>query len=424
MERQIEEKVLLVGVNLNKRNEFDIESSMEELKELVIAANAEPISTVVQNKDRIDSAFYIGKGKVQEILNYCEELDIDTVVFNDELTGAQIRNIENVLERKVIDRTTLILDIFSRRASTKEGKLQVELAQLKYRLPRLTGFGKELSRLGGGIGTRGPGEKKLETDRRHIENRIDEIRRRLKEVESVREIKRQNRIDSEIPIIALVGYTNAGKSTLFNELLKAGTDYNNEKDVYTEDMLFATLDTTLRKTNLPNGQKVLVIDTVGFVSKLPTHLIAAFKGTLEEVNYADVIVHVVDATNSDFDIQIKTTLNILKGLDTENKPIITVFNKIDQKSIEDIGYNITGEKLYISAKENINIDKLFDSIERALEDKFYSTKILLPYNKSDITSYILDNYNPKKVSHTEEGTFIDVVLNKKDYFKYKEYVVE
>lgn len=424
MERQIEERVLLVGVNLNKRNEFDIESSMEELRELAIAANADPISTVVQNKDRIDSAFYIGKGKVQEILNYCEELDIDTIVFNDELTGAQIRNIENVLERKVIDRTALILDIFSRRASTKEGKLQVELAQLKYRLPRLTGFGKELSRLGGGIGTRGPGEKKLETDRRHIENRIDEIRRRLKEVESVREIKRQNRIDSEIPIIALVGYTNAGKSTLFNELLKAGSDYNNEKDVYTEDMLFATLDTTLRKTNLPNGQKVLVIDTVGFVSKLPTHLIAAFKGTLEEVNYADVIVHVVDATNSDFDIQIKTTLNILKDLDTENKPIITVFNKIDQKSIEDIGYNIKGEKLYISAKKNINIDKLFDSIEIALEDKFYNTKILLPYNKSDITSYILDNYNPKKVSHTEEGTFIEVVLNKKDYFKYKEYVVK
>ncbi|NBI06960.1 GTPase HflX [Senegalia massiliensis] len=424
MERQIEERVLLVGVNLNKRNEFDIESSMEELRELAIAANADPISTVVQNKDRIDSAFYIGKGKVQEILNYCEELDIDTIVFNDELTGAQIRNIENVLERKVIDRTALILDIFSRRASTKEGKLQVELAQLKYRLPRLTGFGKELSRLGGGIGTRGPGEKKLETDRRHIENRIDEIRRRLKEVESVREIKRQNRIDSEIPIIALVGYTNAGKSTLFNELLKAGSDYNNEKDVYTEDMLFATLDTTLRKTNLPNGQKVLVIDTVGFVSKLPTHLIAAFKGTLEEVNYADVIVHVVDATNSDFDIQIKTTLNILKDLDTENKPIITVFNKIDQQSIEDIGYNIKGEKLYISAKKNINIDKLFDSIEIALEDKFYNTKILLPYNKSDITSYILDNYNPKKVSHTEEGTFIEVVLNKKDYFKYKEYVVK
>lgn len=420
----MKERVLLVGLNLNKRDDFDIESSMQELKELAIAANANPISTVIQNKDKVDYRLYIGKGKLEEVSVYCEELEIDTVIFNDELSGAQLRNIEDVLDVKVIDRTTLILDIFAKRASTREGKLQVELAQLKYRLPRLKGLGIELSRLGGGIGTRGPGEQKLETDRRHIENRVDEIRKRLKEVESIRETKRQNRMDSDIPIIALVGYTNAGKSTLFNELLKSGNEYDIEKDVYVKDMLFATLDTTLRKTNLPNGQKALIIDTVGFVSKLPTHLVAAFKGTLEEVNFADVLIHVVDATNSDLDIQIKTTLNILNDLDVEGKPIITVFNKMDKKDIEDIGYNIEGPKLYISARENTNIDKLWQEIEKALSDKFYKAKLLIPFSDSDITSYLLNNYTPNEMTHEENGTIIDVVLNKKDYNKYKKYIID
>ncbi|MBS4539629.1 GTPase HflX [Clostridium sp. D2Q-11] len=424
MEKHLEERALLVGVNLNSKKDFDIESSMEELKELVKAAEGTPVSTVIQNKHRIDATFYSGKGKLSEIANYCDELDIDTVVFNDELSGAQLRNIEEVLERKVIDRTTLILDIFSRRATTKEGKLQVELAQLKYRLPRLTGLGTQLSRLGGGIGTRGPGEKKLETDRRHIESRVDEIRKQLKEVENVREVKRKNRLSSDIPIIALVGYTNAGKSTLFNELIKFSSEYSEEKDVYTEDMLFATLDTTLRKTNLPNGQKALVIDTVGFVSKLPTHLVAAFKGTLEEVNYADVLLHVVDVTNDDFDIQVKTTLDILKQLKATEKPIIAVFNKIDKKNSEDINYSIEGPKVYISAKEKINIDKLWNEIELALNDKFYRSNLLIPYADTDIASYIFNNYNVQKFEHKDNGTFIDVTLNNKDYNKYKKYIID
>lgn len=424
MEKQMNERALLVGVNLNKKKDFDIESSMEELKELVIAAEGDPVSTVIQNKHRIDVTYYIGKGKLSEIAIYCDELDIDTVVFNDELSGAQLRNIEEVVERKVVDRTTLILDIFSRRATTKEGKLQVELAQLKYRLPRLTGLGKELSRLGGGIGTRGPGEKKLETDRRHIESRIDEIRKQLKEVENVREVKRKNRLSSGLPIIALVGYTNAGKSTLFNQLIKSSSEYTEEKEVYTEDMLFATLDTTLRKTSLPNGQKALIIDTVGFVSKLPTHLVAAFKGTLEEVNYADVLIHVVDVTNEDLDIQIKTTLDILKELKATEKPIITVFNKVDKNGIEDINYIIEGPKVYISAKENINIDKLWKEIEAALGNKFYEAQLLIPYDASDISSYIFNNYNVNKYEHKENGTLIDVVLNNKDYNKYQKYIVQ
>lgn len=424
MDKQVEERVLLVGVNLNSKKDFDIESSMEELKELVKAAAGNPISSVIQNKHKIDSASYIGKGKLEEIGNYCDELDIDTVIFNDELSGAQLRNIEEVIDRRVIDRTTLILDIFSRRASTKEGKLQVEIAQLKYRLPRLVGLGKELSKLGGGIGTRGPGEKKLETDRRHIESRIDEIKKSLKEVESIREVKRKNRLSSDIPIIALVGYTNAGKSTLFNEMIKSGTDYTEEKNVYTKDMLFATLDTTLRKTNLPNGQSALLIDTVGFVSKLPTHLVAAFKGTLEEVNYADVLLHIVDVTNEDLDIQIKTTLDVLKGLKANEKPIITVFNKIDRNDVDDINYPIEGPKVYISAKENINIDKLWNEIELALEDKFYEAKLLIPYKDADIASYIFNSYKVKEFQHKEEGTLINVTLNNKDYNKYEKYIID
>lgn len=417
------ERVLLVGVNLNTNKGFKIESSMKELEELVKAAEGNPISSIIQNKDRIDTTYYIGKGKAIEISNYCDELDIDTVVFNDQLSGAQLRNLEEKIDRKIIDRTSLILDIFANRANTKEGKLQVELAQLKYRLPRLTGFGTELSRLGGGIGTRGPGEKKLEIDRRHIEARIDEIRNRLKELKTIRKVKRKNRLSSDLPIIALVGYTNAGKSTLFNKMIKKSKEYTEEKDVYTKDMLFATLDTTLRKTNLPNGQQSLLIDTVGFVSKLPTHLIEAFKGTLEEVKYADVLLHVVDSTNEDLDIQIKTTLDILKELDVTDKPIITVFNKTDKKDLKEVDYDLEGEKVFVSALEEKNLDELWMKVEEALSDEFYEVELLIPYSDADVSSYIFNKYNVKRFKHTEDGTNIEVTLNNKDYNKYQEYII-
>lgn len=430
MKQKIErerERLLLVGVNLNKRNDIDIESSMEELKELVIAAEGEPVEKVIQNKDKIESAFFIGKGKAIEISHYCDELDINTVVFNDELSGAQMRNLEELIGRRIIDRTALILDIFASRASSKEGKLQVELAQLKYRLPRLVGLGSEMSRqsrTGSRIGTRGPGEKKLEIDRRHITSRITEIRKQLKEAESVRDIKRRKREDSLLPIIALVGYTNAGKSTLLNQIIKLSEDYEESREVFSKDMLFATLDTTLRRSTLPNGQNFLVTDTVGFVSKLPTHLIEAFKGTLEEVKYADLLVHVVDASNEDLDIQVKTTLKILKELEADEKPIITIFNKIDKLEGQEVLYDISGEKLNLSAKKGINLDKLMKMIEENLPQKYYKVNMLIPFNESQVSSYIFDNTKVETHIYKENGALITTTLNSVDYNKYNKFIVE
>src|SRR5690554_2533859 len=323
------EKVLIVGVELDN-DEFEIEDSLDELEELVKAAGGYVEARITQKKDRINAALFVGKGKAEEIRDYCEQLDIDTVVFNNELTGAQLRNLEGIIDRKIIDRTTLILDIFALRAASKEGKLQVKLAQMKYRLPRLIGMRDYLSREGAGIGTRGPGEQKLETDRRHILREINNIEKQLKEVESIREVKRKKRMSSNMPMVAMVGYTNAGKSTLTNTLMVHDNLDEDFKKVYVEDMLFATLDTSHRISKLPNGQEFLLSDTVGFVSKLPTKLVEAFKGTLEEVKYADLLLHVIDASNKDLDIQINTTMDLLKDLETVDKPIVTVFNKMDR----------------------------------------------------------------------------------------------
>ena len=303
MEKQ-QERALLIGLNITtnvkKIDDIDINESMEELKELAKAAGAEVVGSLIQNRPAIDAAYYVGKGKVEELRAYCEATDATMVIFNDELSGAHIRNLEEAVGRKVIDRTTLILDIFAQRALSKEGKLQVELAQLRYRMPRLYGMGGEMSRTGAGIGTRGPGEQKLEIDKRIILNKIADIRKELKEVSKNRETQRVQRMKSNIPIVALVGYTNAGKSTLLNELIKTHKDYEEEKEVFVKNMLFATLDVTLRKATLPNKRDFLVVDTVGFVSKLPHDLVNAFKATLEEVQYADLILHVIDATNSSY----------------------------------------------------------------------------------------------------------------------------
>lgn len=419
-----DERVLLVGVDIQNKSQISIESSMKELEELVKAAGGIPISSIVQKRSKIDSSYFIGKGKVEEIRLYCDELDIDTVVFNDELSGMQIRNIENIVERKIIDRTTLILDIFANRATTKEGKLQVELAQLKYRLPRLVGLGKSLSRTGAGIGTRGPGEKKLEIDRRHILRRISEIERQLQEVKKVREVKRKRRDKSSLPIVALIGYTNAGKSTLLNTILNiCGEDIEN-KEVFAYDMLFATLEATLRRAKLPNGHDFLITDTVGFVSKLPTHLIEAFKGTLEEIKYADLLLHVVDSTNNDLDIQIKTTLDIIKDLKVSDKPIITIFNKIDKIKEEDLVCNINGPKLFISAKEGKNIDKLLNMIQDYFSKKYYKVNLLVPYSDLDIMSKFFDTAKVEEYIYQENGVLIKTVLDKANYNKYSKYVIE
>lgn len=422
----IVERALLVGLNITtnvkKIDDIDINESMEELKELAKAAGAEVVGDLIQNRPARDAAFYIGKGKVEEIKAYCDSLDATVVVFNDELSGAQIRNIEELVQRKVIDRTTLILDIFAQRALSKEGKLQVELAQLKYRLPRLYGMGGEMSRTGAGIGTRGPGEQKLEVDKRHILNKTADIRRELREVKKNRETQRAQRLKSNIPIVALVGYTNAGKSTLLNELIKTHKDYSEEKEVLSKDMLFATLDVTLRKALLPNKKEFLVVDTVGFVSKLPHDLVEAFKATLEEVHYADLIVHVVDATNDSFEIQENTTKKVLKELDADNKPTIMAYNKIDRLDL-DIYPKNQENVVYISAKQGINMDKLMDMIQDTLMENTHKVELLLPYDKGDIFSKLKNKYNIEEFEYVENGIELTVSLDEEDYSIYKDYVI-
>lgn len=427
LHEQVVERALLVGMNIttvSKRiDDIDINDSMEELKELAKAAGAEVVGSVIQNRPAVDAAYYIGKGKVEEIKGYCEGLDATLIIFNDELSGAQTRNIEDLTGIKTIDRTTLILDIFAQRAKSKEGKLQVELAQLKYRLPRLYGMGGSMSRTGAGIGTRGPGEQKLEIDKRHILNRAADIRAELKLVKKNRETQRNQRKKSNIPIVALVGYTNAGKSTLLNELIKTHKDYECEKEVFVKDMLFATLDVTLRKAVLPNKRDFLVVDTVGFVSKLPHDLVDAFKSTLEEVNYADLILHVIDATNESYEIQKKTTEKVLKELGADDKTTILVYNKVDKLEL-DIYPKNQDDVVYISAKQGINMDKLLNMIEKAVMENTYDVELLIPYDRGDIFSKCKDKYNIDEFEYLGEGTKFRVALDEEDFGKYKEYIVE
>lgn len=414
-------KAILVGVNLDGReNDKKVNDSMEELEELVKAAGAEVVAVTVQNKSSINAAYFIGKGKVEEIAELCKIHEVNLVVFNDELSGSQIRNLEETIKVDVIDRTTIILDIFAQRAQTKEGKLQVELAQLKYRLPRLTGLGNKLSRQGAGIGTRGPGEMKLETDRRHILRRIDEIKKQLKEVRKNRETQRSQRIKSELPIVALVGYTNAGKSTLMNTLLRKSLDYDEKKEVYVKNQLFATLDTTLRKVYLSKNETFLLTDTVGFVSKLPHDLVDAFKSTLEEVKYADLLLHVIDISNENYELQMETTLNVLKELGADTKEIIHVFNKCDL--LEGKAEIPQSENtLIISAKTGENLDKLFDAICNFIGKKTVQLKLLIPYSEGHVLSQLHKEAEVLDQNYEEVGISMNIKIDKTFYEKYQKY---
>lgn len=414
-------KAILVGVNLDGReNDKKVNDSMEELEELVKAAGAEVVAVTVQNKSSINAAYFIGKGKVEEIAELCKIHEVNLVVFNDELSGSQIRNLEEIIKVDVIDRTTIILDIFAQRAQTKEGKLQVELAQLKYRLPRLTGLGNKLSRQGAGIGTRGPGEMKLETDRRHILRRIDEIKKQLKEVRKNRETQRSQRIKSELPIVALVGYTNAGKSTLMNTLLRKSLDYDEKKEVYVKNQLFATLDTTLRKVYLSKNETFLLTDTVGFVSKLPHDLVDAFKSTLEEVKYADLLLHVIDISNENYELQMETTLNVLKELGADTKEIIHVFNKCDL--LEGKAEIPQSENtLIISAKTGENLDKLFDAICNFIGKKTVQLKLLIPYSEGHVLSQLHKEAEVLDQNYEEVGISMNIKIDKTFYEKYQKY---
>lgn len=419
------QKVITVTVNIDM-DEKTLEDKVIELEKLVQALDGEVVLSLTQNKSFVDKAFYIGKGKVNEIKDYCEKLDAEFVVFNNELTGSQVKNLEEIIGIRVIDRTNLILDIFSERARTKEAKLQVKLAKLKYTLPRLSALRSGFSRQQGGIGGKGIGEQQIELDRRTINREISSITSQLKEIEKNRNEIRKKRINSKEPIISLVGYTNAGKSTLINKLISYGKDKNSEiKEVFVKDMLFATLDTYVREGLLLNGSKVMYVDTVGFVSDIPHNLVESFKGTLEEIKYSDLILHVVDISNVNVDEQIKITNDMIKKLECEDKNVIYVFNKVDKLADENIKFQYANieNKVFISAKNDEDIILLLKEIEKVLFSSLVKTELLIPYDKQKIVSNILNNYMPEFVEHIETGSFLKVSLKKEDYEIYKGYEV-
>ena len=419
------QKVITVTVNIDM-NEEALEDKIIELEKLVEALDGEVVLSLTQNKSYVDKAFYIGKGKVNEIKDYCEKLDAEFVVFNNELTGSQVKNLEEIIGIRVIDRTNLILDIFSERARTKEAKLQVKLAKLKYTLPRLSALRSGFSRQQGGIGGKGIGEQQIELDRRTINREISSITSQLKEIEKNRNEIRKKRINSKEPIISLVGYTNAGKSTLINKLISYGKDENSEiKEVFVKDMLFATLDTFVREGSLLNGSRVMYVDTVGFVSDIPHNLVESFKGTLEEIKYSDLILHVVDISNVNVDEQIKITNDMIKKLECEDKNVIYVFNKVDKLADENIKFQYANieNKVFISAKNDEDIILLLKEIEKVLFSSLVKTELLIPYDKQKIVSNILNNYMPEFVEHIETGSFLKVSLKKEDYEIYKGYEV-
>lgn len=419
---KIEERAILVGYNDDSRG-LDIEYSMEELKELASAAEVEVVGMTVQNKKTVDVAYYIGTGKVEEVRMLAEANDANLIIFNDELSGSQIRNLEAAIGMKVIDRTNLILDIFAKRASSKISRLQVELAQIKYLLPRLTGIGASLSKQGAGVGSKGPGEQKLELDKRRIRERITEISRQLEDERLIRETQRSKRQKNEVPVVALVGYTNAGKSSIMNKLLEATGSLDEEKKVFEKNMLFATLDTYHRRIELPDNRSFVLVDTVGFVSKLPHALVQAFKATLEEVIEADLLIHVMDITNSNVSNQKYITDEVLKELGAEDKETVYVYNKVDlHQSPDDI---LTGPNtLKVSAKSGLNIDLLIEKIRSHIFSDLTKVKMLIPYSEGQIYSYLCDKHEVLETSYEADGTLVEVVIDSVDLGRFRPFIVE
>ena len=404
----IEEKVILVGVS--EQDGDDAEDSVEELKELVKTAGAAVVGTLIQKREKIHPGTYVGTGKVTEIEELIAQTGATGIVCDDELSPAQLKNLEMMLDTKVMDRTLIILDIFAARATTSEGKIQVELAQLKYRMSRLTGLGRSMSRLGGGIGTRGPGEKKLEIDRRLINDRIAQLNRELKEVKRHREITRAKREKNQMPVVAIVGYTNAGKSTLLNHLTDA--------EVLEEDKLFATLDPTTRVLELPGHQEVLLTDTVGFIRKLPHHLIQAFRSTLEEARYADYIFHVVDASNPQREKQMHITYETLDDLEVKDKTIVTLFNKQDLRTDDEPLHDFRADyTLNISAGKNEGLEELKELLAEILrENKVYIERVV-PYDKAGIIQLIRKQGELIAEEYVAEGIAIKAYVPMEVYGK-------
>lgn len=403
------EKALLIGVDCGF---YDAETSIEELAELADTAGAEVMATVLQKRSAPSSATYIGTGRLEEIKQFCNANEIDLIIADDELTPTQARNIEDETDVRVIDRTNLILDIFAKRAKSSEGKIQVELAQLKYSLPRLAGKGTALSRLGGGIGTRGPGETKLESDKRHIRKRIQNLTAELAEMEKRRKLMHERRRKNGALSIAIVGYTNAGKSTLMNLLTNAG--------VLEEDKLFATLDPTARKLNLPNGQSVMLVDTVGLIRRLPHHLVEAFKSTLEEAVYADLILNVCDASSEDCYEHIEVTNNLITSLGCGTTPMITVLNKCDLVNENELVF--MGKTVKISAKYAMGINELLNEIVNKLPKTKKREKLLVPFKDASLLAKIRNDGMVFSEEYTQDGILADVLADISLLDKFKNYI--
>ena len=405
------EQVVLICVDTG---DYDAERSLDELQELAASAGAQVVSRVIQKKDSYDPATVLGSGRLQEVAEFVQAHEIDAVIFDNELSPAQQKNVEKALDTKVIDRTTLILDIFAQRARSSEGRLQVELAQLRYRLPRLMGLGTSLSRLGGGTGTRGPGETKLESDRRHIRRRIHNLEEQLEELEQRRDLLHQRRKKDGVISVAIVGYTNVGKSTLLNTLTDAG--------VLARDMLFATLDPTSRALTLPDGRKVMLVDTVGLVSRLPHHLVEAFKSTLEEAVNADLILNVCDVSSPEFDNQLAVTKQVLKDLGAENVPVLTVLNKCDLAEIPPM--TLDKHTAAISAKAGTGLETLLQKIALNLPETHKRLQLILPYDKAGLASEIRINGKVLEEEYRAEGVFLDAQVDIKICHKVQDYIVK
>lgn len=411
-----EERVILVAVDADN-SEDDTEKCLDELEDLAKTAGAVTVGRVIQKRERVSAGYYVGSGKLDEIRTMINAFDATGIICDDELTPAQMRNMEKILQTKVMDRTMLILDIFAARAVSSEGKIQVELAQLKYRLSRLTGMGTSMSRLGGGIGTRGPGEKKLETDRRHIKERIHELKSDLEEIRTHRSLLRNQRSKSGRPVVSLVGYTNAGKSTILNSLTDAG--------VLEEDKLFATLDTTTRNVTLLGGSNIYLTDTVGFVQKLSHHLVEAFKATLEELKFADILLHVVDASDENRVKHMEVVYSTLRDLGCGEKPVITVFNKMDKEVEMPLPQDKNCcARVEICAKNQKSLENLLDVTEEVLKSFKKPMKVLIPYTEGSLLAVVHGKCEIINEEHTENGTLIEAYMTDEAAGRLEKYKVE
>lgn len=417
---ELHQKAILVGVNLNSQKDFAY--SMEELANLTEACEVEVVGSITQNLHRVTSSHFIGTGKIDEVKALVEHKDANVVIFNDQLSPSQLRNLERDMDCKVIDRSILILDIFAQRAKTKEAQLQVEVAKLQYMLPRLIGLRESLGRQSGGVGTnKGAGEKQLELDRRRIEENISVLNKELEELVAHRQTQRKQRKKNAIPVVSLVGYTNAGKSSIMNAMIDMFHP-TSEKQVLEKDMLFATLETSVRNIPLPDNKEFLLTDTVGFVSKLPHHLVKAFRSTLEEVVEADLLIHVVDYSNPNFEQQIEITEQTLHDIGIKDIPTIFAYNKADLTDM-DIP-QVNRDSVYMAAKDKVGIKELIDQVRVHIFKDYIRCQMLIPYDQGQLVSYFNENGHIMETEYEENGTKIKLECKKTDYEKYQNYVMD